>query len=243
MRDVATRVVLLALLGMAPLCACREAPRKPAGQVPTVTGAGALSSGTSPETAATSTSGQSVTGATGADPGQGPSASEGSAQPSSTRAELIPVSGDALIERVRQSKMKAVIVNAWASWCGPCRREMPMLVALKENLEPRGIGVEWVSVDEPASQGAAVAFLKQYGAALPSYVAERPLGPFKAALHPNWPGMLPASFLFDATGKLRYFWGGPAYEDELLAVVERFLAGTLVDGEARFGLAPGKRED
>jgi len=117
-----------------------------------------------------------------------------------------------------------------------------MLVALQANLAPRGIGVLLVSVDEPESQPAAIAFLRDHGAPLPSYVAERPLGAFKVALNPNWPGMLPASFLFDASGKLRYFWGGEAFEDELLKVVDEFLAGTLVDGAARFGLAPGKVE-
>lgn len=157
-------------------------------------------------------------------------------------SDWIEVSGEKLLERIRSSGDRAVIVNAWASWCGPCRREMPMLLALEANLAPRGIGMMLVSVDEPSSRGAAVAFLEQHGAALPSYIAERPLGPFKAALNPSWPGMLPASFLFDASGKLRYFWGGEAFEHEILAVVDDFLAGTLVDGQARFGLAPGKVE-
>lgn len=117
-----------------------------------------------------------------------------------------------------------------------------MLVGMQTNLAPRGIGVMFVSVDESSSRDAAVSFLEEHGAKLPSYVAERPLGPFKVALNPNWPGMLPASFLFDKTGKLRYFWGGEVFEDELLDVVDKFLAGTLVDGEARFGLIPGKVE-
>jgi hypothetical protein len=51
--------------------------------------------------------------------------------------------------------------------------------------------------------------------------------------------MLPATFLYDAAGKLRYFWGGPAYEHEILPVIEGFLAGKTIDGEATFGLAPG----
>jgi len=157
--------------------------------------------------------------------------------------EWIEVSGPALLERIKTSGYRAVIVNAWASWCGPCRREMPMLLALSANLAPKGIGVFFVSVDEPSSRPAAVAFLQEHGAPLPSYVAARPLGPFKVALNPNWPGMLPANFLFDATGKLRYYWGGEVFEDELLKVVDEFLAGTLVDGEARFGLIPGKVEE
>lgn len=157
-------------------------------------------------------------------------------------SEWIEVSGAGLLAQVKASGYRAVIVNAWASWCGPCRREMPMLLALQTNLAPKGIGVFFVSVDEPSSRPAALAFLQEHGAPLPSYVAERPLGPFKVALNPKWPGMLPASFLIDASGKLRYFWGGEAFEHELLEVVDQFLAGTLVDGEARFGLAPGKVE-
>ncbi len=117
-----------------------------------------------------------------------------------------------------------------------------MLLALRDNLAPR-IGVMLVSVDAPEGREQALAFLREHGASLPSYVAARPLGSFKVALNPRWPGMLPASFLFDKTGKLRYFWGGPVYENELLAVVDQFLAGTLVDGEAHFGLAPGKVEE
>ena len=51
--------------------------------------------------------------------------------------------------------------------------------------------------------------------------------------------MLPVSFLFDAAGKLRYFWAGEVYEKELVPVVEGFLAGKHIDGVSDFGLAPG----
>ena len=54
--------------------------------------------------------------------------------------------------------------------------------------------------------------------------------------------MLPATFLYDARGKLRYYWGGPAYEHEILPIIEGLLRGDAIDGEASFGLAPGRVE-
>jgi peroxiredoxin len=115
-----------------------------------------------------------------------------------------------------------------------------MLMALRDNLAPQGIDIVFVSVDEPDSEQTVLDFATERGLGPPILVAERPLGEFKAALNPSWPGMLPATFLFDATGKLRYFWGGPVYEQELLPIVEGFLAGKPIDGQSRFGLSPGK---
>jgi thiol-disulfide isomerase/thioredoxin len=174
-----------------------------------------------------------------------PGAAQGAPDPSGSAAakdvgQLVEVSGEELLLAMRQLGGKGTLVNAWASWCGPCRREMPMLIEQETPLGKKGISLLLVSVDEPEARPKAIEFLRSHDAALPSFVARRPLGVFKAALNPRWPGMLPATFLFDATGKLRYFWGGPVYEDELAKVIDQFLAGTLVDGEARFGLAPGQ---
>lgn len=135
------------------------------------------------------------------------------------------------------------MVNAWASWCGPCRREVPMLQGLEASLSARGVEVVLVSVDEPEDVSKALAFLSEQKITLKSYLAERPLDGFKRDMNPRWPGMLPATFLFDAEGKLRYFWGGEAFEHELLPVIEAFLAGKPIDGEKTFLLAPGKVEN
>lgn len=150
------------------------------------------------------------------------------------------ISGPNLLKKIAASGAKGTIVNAWASWCGPCRREFPMLVALQDNLSSKGIQIIFVSVDEADGEPVALEFAKERGVSAPILVAERPLGPFKEALNPKWPGMLPATFLFDSTGKLRYFWGGPVYENELLPIIEGFLSGESIDGEANFGLSPGK---
>jgi thiol-disulfide isomerase/thioredoxin len=150
------------------------------------------------------------------------------------------VSGPDLLKKIASSGAKGTIVNAWASWCGPCRREFPMLIALQDNLNPKGIDIVFVSVDEADGEAIALEFAQERGLSPPILVAERPLGPFKQALHPKWPGMLPATFLFDGEGNLRYFWGGPVYEKELLPILEGFLAGDPIDGQANFGLSRGK---
>jgi thiol-disulfide isomerase/thioredoxin len=154
-------------------------------------------------------------------------------------AGLEVVSAEALKSKLRASGRKGTLVNAWASFCGPCKREIPMLEKVAEKVRSRGLDVVLVSVDEPADRAKAEAFLSERGVGLTSYLAARPLGPFKQGMNPRWPGMLPASFLFDASGTLRYYWGGEAFEEEVLPVLEAFAAGRPIDGESLPLVAPG----
>lgn len=175
-------------------------------------------------------------------PSTGPNADRPVPKPSpgSPDGGIEVVSGERLLERALATGARAIIVNAWASWCGPCRREFPMLVNLGASMKSESVAVVFVSVDEPESHDAALDFAREHGQEGPVFVAERPLGPFKRSLHPDWPGMLPATFLYDEHGRLRFFWGGPVYEEELLPVVEGLLRGEKIDGEQRFGLRPGR---
>jgi thiol-disulfide isomerase/thioredoxin len=163
---------------------------------------------------------------------EAPVTSATSAGPPAPPGALEEVTAEALIEKLKASGRKGTLVNAWASFCGPCKREVPMLEGLAKKLRPKGIDVVLVSVDEPADRAKAEAWLKERNVALVSYLAAPPLGAFKAGMNPRWPGMLPASFLFDQTGTLRYFWGGEAFVDEVEPVLEAFIAGKPMDGES-----------
>lgn len=46
------------------------------------------------------------------------------------------------------TKGKVVLLNIWATWCGPCRRELPDLVALSEEMASKGVVIVGVSLDE-----------------------------------------------------------------------------------------------
>jgi len=117
-----------------------------------------------------------------------------------------------------------------------------MLQALAINWKPQGVAVVLVSVDDPKDAPKAHSFLKDNGITLPSYLADGSIADFKAAIHEGWPGMLPASFLFDRSAHLVHFWGGEAFENELTPVIEDFLAGRPIPPETRYGLAPGQVE-
>lgn len=60
-------------------------------------------------------------------------------------------------------KGEVVLLNIWATWCGPCRVEMPSIEALHRALGPQGLKVVAVSVDDPGSEDAIREFAKEYG--------------------------------------------------------------------------------
>ena len=59
-------------------------------------------------------------------------------------------------------KGDVILVNIWATWCLPCREEMPSIEQLHQTLAPRGLKVIGVSVDDPGTEAQIRDFLKQY---------------------------------------------------------------------------------
>jgi len=135
---------------------------------------------------------------------------------------------------------RGLVINVWASWCGSCRQEVPMLLVLRDKLAGRGVDLLFVSADEPQDFAKVVDLARSWSVRLPALaVAPGTLGNFKRALSPDWRGGIPATFLIDQKGKLRHFWEGPILEEEIAPVVERFLAGEVVDGVTRTAAEPG----
>ncbi len=60
-------------------------------------------------------------------------------------------------------KGKVVLLNVWATWCGPCRTEMPSIEALHKSMGPKGLHVVAVSIDDPGKRDEIRKFLKDFG--------------------------------------------------------------------------------
>ena len=58
---------------------------------------------------------------------------------------------------------EVVMINVWATWCLPCRVEMPSIEALYKAYGPKGLRILAVSIDDPGTESTIRAFVKQYG--------------------------------------------------------------------------------
>lgn len=118
-------------------------------------------------------------------------------------------------ELVQQNKGKVVLVNVWATWCAPCREEMPALLSLRRQFRDKGFELILVSADEPEFIRTKVQpMLKEFGVDFLTYINHDSTDEaFIAGMNPDWNGALPTSFLYDREGRLAEMMiGGKSYE-------------------------------
>ncbi len=60
-------------------------------------------------------------------------------------------------------KGQVVLLNVWATWCGPCRSEMPSMQRLNESLGPQGLKIVAVSIDNAGMEQPIRDFAKEFG--------------------------------------------------------------------------------
>ena len=121
---------------------------------------------------------------------------------------VTPVTSTDVQQLIHEPGAKAVLVNMWATWCGPCREEFPGLVRVAEKYSGRGLKTILVSADDTDQVAAVKKFLAEEGVDFPAYIKAEKDQAFIDGLDKQWTGALPATFIFDGTGKLRDFWEG-----------------------------------
>ncbi|MEN8258673.1 MAG: TlpA disulfide reductase family protein [Thermodesulfobacteriota bacterium] len=102
---------------------------------------------------------------------------------------------------------KILLVNFWATWCPPCRREIPSLVRLQEENSDKGFTVIGISMDRSAKEKVS-RFVKKIGVNYPIALGTKEVAKEFGAL-----GAIPSSFLVDTNGKIvKKYPGYTTYE-------------------------------
>ena len=69
--------------------------------------------------------------------------------------------------RLKDLRGKIVVLNFWATWCGPCNAEMPMMVSVAKKYTERGVVFLGASLDDAKTKDKIPAFLSKYGVTYP----------------------------------------------------------------------------
>ncbi|MDY0005650.1 MAG: TlpA disulfide reductase family protein [Spongiibacteraceae bacterium] len=111
--------------------------------------------------------------------------------------------------RLSELRGQVVMINFWASWCGPCRQEMPILDALHKRYAKAGFSVLGVNVEQDS--GLADQLLKDIPVSFPVlYDPDSVVSKLYAV------DAMPSTVMVDRDGRMRYLHRGykPGYEDD-----------------------------
>ncbi|MEW8085578.1 MAG: TlpA disulfide reductase family protein [Candidatus Thiodiazotropha endolucinida] len=111
--------------------------------------------------------------------------------------------------KLSELRGQVVMVNFWASWCGPCRQEMPLLQQLFDRYQSLGFSLLGVNVD--GDRAAADKMLSDLPVSFPILYDDRS----KVSKQYQVKAM-PSTFMVDRDGRIRYLHKGykPGYEEE-----------------------------
>ncbi len=155
-----------------------------------------------------------------------PAASKPAATASSNAINVALLKPAAFAGMIKASAGKVVVVNFWATWCGPCVAEFPEFVKLDNEYKAKGT-VRFVHItadDSTDLKTKVIPFLKKQQSQADQFLqdTEDPQEMIDAVFK-EWSGVLPATFVYDKTGKMVFHRLGIIDRDVLTAEIEKAL--------------------
>lgn len=128
---------------------------------------------------------------------------------------------------------RPLIVTFWATWCGPCRDEYPMIVGLAKEYGPQGLAVVGISLDEDADLPLARRFLADTRPGFDNY-RQKPgidVDSFYQGVNPDWRGTMPQTDFYARDGHLARYFVGQKSRDAFVQAIRLIMLNT--DSENR----------
>lgn len=120
---------------------------------------------------------------------------------------------------IRQWEGKVILLNFWATWCPPCREEIPAFMEVLKHYGNRGFEIVGIAVDD---REAVLEFTKQLGVDYPQLIGDQNAVEI-AERYGNRYGALPYSVLIDRQGIIRFSKPGEFPREQLEAQLESLL--------------------
>ncbi|SFH86530.1 redoxin domain-containing protein [Planctomicrobium piriforme] len=117
--------------------------------------------------------------------------------------ELSDIGVDEVQALVKNDTPQLLMINVWATWCGPCVTEMPELVDIHRMYRRRDFRMVTITIDDPAQKAAALKVLQTQHASMKNHLSAVPkLDDLADALDAEWNGALPYTVLIAPGGKV-----------------------------------------
>jgi len=138
---------------------------------------------------------------------------------------ILPLNQAGLKRIIASERGKVVIVNIWATWCAPCKAEMPALASFERQHAGQKVKLILLSANEQEEKKAAETFLERLGFGSLAYIKQdKDDQQFINAVDPTWSGALPATFVYDRSGKLVKSFLGTVDMNQLEALIKTLSA-------------------
>ena len=145
--------------------------------------------------------------------------------------QLVVIDLDGYDEVIAARRGQVVLVDFWATWCGPCVAQLPHTIELADRFGKRGLAVVTVSCDDPSESERVAEFLRSQGAGgVTNLISRYGASPQSMEAFEIASGAVPHYKLFDRAGNLRRTFGvDPVAKrqftvEEIDAAIEQLLA-------------------
>ncbi len=139
-------------------------------------------------------------------------------------SDLQAVNADQLKALIQGLDSKVIVVNFWATFCGPCREEFPYFVSLYREFKDQGMSLLFVSMDFDSDRPQIDEFLSEQGVNFVTYLRAGKDDEFIRSVHPEWSGVLPMTLVYDSSKQLVKFLPKAMAYEELEDVITGVLA-------------------